>query len=676
MILARTTCLFLATCLVSSTHFASALPAFPGAQGFGTDTPGGRGGEVYVVDSLADSGTGTLRAALEDRNTVNGAVVPRVVVFTTGGIITLKDRILIDEPYVTVAGQTAPGDGIGLEREDPIGGNPQESYTGGLLVVKTHDVVLRHLRLRPAGPLDVTNPGVGLDDYEETKGLVLKNGASNVVVDHCSFSWGSDGQFETEGDARDATIQWSILTEGIGEFPNGASQNDPGQGMTAFDDSQRVSVHHNLFAHNQIRNPNIGSQGVWQLVNNVIYNGVNQIISFDLGTNEIQGNVIGNRALVGPDASDPAVELLRFWEQPSGPGFAFYLDDNVGPGTDADSYRCFVQGGGGSCTGSNIVTSPHPTPFVTATSPIYDAGDELLWDAIETAVGASDPRDDIDDCVVGHVNERILDPDNDDPADVGELVEAADEGCGTGGWTLAAGTPPADDDDDGMPNSFEDPHGDLDPIADLDGDGYTNIEEYANGTDVDVAEFSSDDETSDAGEDGFVRESAESSNVGGLADSNEANGNALRVGDDALDREYVSIVSFDTSGLPDSAEIVHATLSLRVGPGAGTAPDLEDVVLDIASGGFGAAALASGDFEAAADATDVAHEPETVGTHFREWDLDPVGLAFVSTTGTTQIRLRLPQGDDGDGVTDYVGFYSSDYSNSAKHPKLTVHYVD
>src|SRR5512139_755534 len=150
---------------------ASAIPAFPGAEGFGAATPGGRGGEVIEVTNLNDSGPGSLREAMEVRTG------PRTVVFRVGGTITLTGPIEVREPnsYLTVAGQTAPGDGVQIKN---YGINIRDG---------AHDVVLRYLRVRPGD----TTPGVGGKDGV----LVYGEGTRpvhNVVVDHCSIEWATD----------------------------------------------------------------------------------------------------------------------------------------------------------------------------------------------------------------------------------------------------------------------------------------------------------------------------------------------------------------------------------------------------------------------------------------------------------------------------------------------------
>src|SRR5690348_6724322 len=173
------------------------IPAFPGAEGGGMYSFGGRGGKVYVVTSLEDSGPGTLREACE-------AAGPRIVVFSVAGIIHLKMPIFIEAPYITIAGQTAPGDGICIADQG--------------IEDNAHDVVIRYIRLR-RGNTDIYN----------RHGTHYGNPIGNIILNHVSSSWGCDQNMDTyrhmyeppEGGpaqklpAVNVTIQWSITSEGL-----------------------------------------------------------------------------------------------------------------------------------------------------------------------------------------------------------------------------------------------------------------------------------------------------------------------------------------------------------------------------------------------------------------------------------------------------------------------------
>jgi pectate lyase len=154
--------------------------AFPGAEGYGKFAKGGRGGVVYELTNLYDSGEGSLRAAIE-------AEEPRMVVFRMSGTIKLKSRLEINNPYITIAGQTAPGDGICLK-----------NYK---LSITANDVIVRYLRIRRGNESGKSNDVLGVGK------------AKNVIVDHFSISWGTDETVNTWHGAKNLTIQWCIVSE-------------------------------------------------------------------------------------------------------------------------------------------------------------------------------------------------------------------------------------------------------------------------------------------------------------------------------------------------------------------------------------------------------------------------------------------------------------------------------
>jgi len=254
------------------------IPAFPGAEGGGMYSFGGRGGKVYVVTSLADSGPGTLREACE-------AAGPRFVVFNVAGIIHLEMPIFIEAPYLTIDGQTAPGDGICL--------------AGQGLVNEAHDVVLRYLRLRR-----------GITDIYNRHGNVYGNPIGNIIIDHCSASWGNDQNIDTyrhmyqppEGGpaqklpAVNVTIQWTISSEALNTW-NHAFGGDWG--------GRNATFHHNLFASNTGRNPSVAMGYDFNFINNVLFNWRHR--SVDGGDRTSRYNFINNYYKPGPATPDGAV---------------------------------------------------------------------------------------------------------------------------------------------------------------------------------------------------------------------------------------------------------------------------------------------------------------------------------------------------------------------------------
>ena len=204
-------------------------PAFDGAEGFGAIAQGGRGGRELTVENLHDSGPGSLRAALEAKG-------PRVVIFRVGGTISLKKLLTIREPFVTLLGQTAPGAGITLRDHG--------------MSVMTHDVILRHLRIRPG---------------EQSKGddAIEFIDAERCIADHCSFEWGDDETCSITGLSDAITIQHCIIAEGL---------NHAGHSMASICGGERTTWHHYLIAHCRTRNPRFADVVNCDFRNNVIYN--------------------------------------------------------------------------------------------------------------------------------------------------------------------------------------------------------------------------------------------------------------------------------------------------------------------------------------------------------------------------------------------------------------------
>ena len=234
---------------------AIAMPVIPGAAGFGIETAAGRGGTVKTVTSLADRGAGTLREALEAR----GA---RTVIFATSGNINLTSDITIANPYITIAGQTAPSPGIQI--------------TGASIRVRTHDVLIQHIRIRPGIALGPTR-------VDERDGITLLTSRTddtyNIVLDHVSLAWSTDGlldAFASSGrSVRDVTIRNSILAEPLRCPPIASPPCLHSHGHHNFasliNGAKRITVWRNLYVRGDARNPKIGNATDVAVVGNVIY---------------------------------------------------------------------------------------------------------------------------------------------------------------------------------------------------------------------------------------------------------------------------------------------------------------------------------------------------------------------------------------------------------------------
>ncbi|HSV41704.1 MAG TPA: hypothetical protein VLI04_23260 [Nocardioidaceae bacterium] len=421
------------------------LLAFPGAAGFGTQTAGGRGGAVLLVTNLDDAGPGSLRAAV----TASG---PRTVVFKVSGTISLKSRIDVTYPYLTIAGQTAPGGGITL-RMDPAASPCADA---GTMQISTSNVIVRYLRFRP-GPTPCA------DDSHD--GLTIyKSGATDVVIDHTSISWAVDENLNTYDESRRITISNSIIAEALSNSTHPDGEHSKGA-LIGGSDAEDVSLHHNLFVSNMDRNPQVSGVDVADIRNNVIYNygdgsgdGVTLISS---SNGEARVNWVGNYYKPGPDSESERPEFAVY-EGSTGSSWLWYGDDNS-RWTSAGDEPARVA----SAASSVQVPTPFAAPAIPAQSPAS------AYDQVLDSAGASYPcRDDVDARLVAEVvngTGKLID----DPAEVGGYPE------------LPAVAPPADGDSDGMPDEFELAHG-TDPAiedagGDVDGNGYTNIEDWFNG---------------------------------------------------------------------------------------------------------------------------------------------------------------------------------------------------
>lgn len=286
----RRTLILASAATVVLAHAARAgapLRAFPGALGWGGETPGGRGGTVLKVTTLAGSGPGSLRAALE-------AEGPRIVVFEVGGVIDLDGHdIRIANPFLTIAGQTAPEPGITLIR--------------GGVGVRTHDVIVRHIRIRPGAN------GAAPKSGWEVDGLTT-SGAHDVIVDQCSFSWATDENLSTSGprfDGGDTVEQWrrhtsrritlsrNIVAEGLSNSSH--SKGEHSKGTLIHDNATDVLIVGNLYAHDYERNQLFKGGAHAVTANNLIYDPGNRCMHYALNAEEWVGHdwVVGKLAIVG-----------------------------------------------------------------------------------------------------------------------------------------------------------------------------------------------------------------------------------------------------------------------------------------------------------------------------------------------------------------------------------------
>jgi hypothetical protein len=407
-----------------TTGAGAQIPAFPGAEGYGKYTSGGRGGSVYEVTNLNDAGPGSLRDALSQSN--------RTVVFRVSGDIELKSELVFQGNNMTVAGQTAPGDGICV-RDYPtkINGN---------------NIIVRYMRFRLGDRYELSSDALDINDQDK------------VILDHCTMSWGVDECFSAYGNTN-ITVQYCIIGEGLNL--KGHSMGGLWGGYTTY--------HHNLIHSNGTRHPKYAytyDEDITDSRNNVIYNwGYNSAYTSPTG----RVNLANNYYKAGP-ATSPGVADRIVQGEPTKrmyitgnyvDGFPAITEDNWNGGVDP------LNGG---------LPIKYDTPF-TVPNPLPDQSAEEAYLEVIAQAGASYPaRDDADNRVIRNVLEGT-----------GSIIIHQSE---VGGFPrLRSAAPPEDADHDGMPDAYENSMGldksdPSDRNGDLNGNGYTNLEDYINGLPV------------------------------------------------------------------------------------------------------------------------------------------------------------------------------------------------
>lgn len=426
--------------------------SFPTAEGYGRFAIGGRGGRVFHVTNLKDSGPGSLREAVEAKG-------PRTVVFDVSGLISLKSKLVFkkENEFLTIAGQTAPGKGICIR-----------NYTFGGLGAR--DTIIRYMRLRLGDLAEKTMDGMGLA------------GSNHSIVDHCSISWTIDEGFSSRG-AKNITFQRNIISEALNIANHKKYQKGKGHGFAASIGGDVGSFHHNLLAHNAGRNWSLAGgvnqanrhSGKVDIRNTVVYNWVHR--TTDGGAQQVQ--FINNYYKPGP-ASKIFTYLNPQFENPAFGPQKYYVLGNVVEGhSDAEGPVGPFKGikVRGTQLAPVTLSSRFFNPYVQTHS-INDIFDEVL-----SNVGCNFPaQDDHDKRVINetmngtamyHGSISGLPGIPDSQKDVGGWEEYQ-EIHRPGDW---------DTDQDGMPNHWEikiglNPDNPQDGNQDRNSDGYTNLEEY------------------------------------------------------------------------------------------------------------------------------------------------------------------------------------------------------
>lgn len=418
--------------------------AFPGAEGYGRYARGGRGGDVYHVTNLNDDGPGSLRAG------PRSAIGPRTIVFDVSGTIELKKPLVVGKSFLTIAGQTAPGDGICLK-----------DWT--FEIKKASHIIVRYIRVR-------------LGDQHKPQGdpdAITTNDVDQVIFDHITSSWGIDSNHDLRR-GRYFTVQWSIYAEAL----NHSIHTKGSHAMLASfrDLTGPISIHHNLFCSSRDRHPTLGSGAktrpgaLIDYRNNVVYNLSG---ATNLGDAEI--NFINNYYRPGPDTpqdNHPLATKIGTDDQ-----LTAFLSGNIFEGSPdftknnylAITFDRWASGGYKRTSLEKIrANGEFDTEWArTETQPATEAFELVLRNA-----GASLHRDAADERLVKGVRDRT-----------NRLINSQDD---VGGWpVLKSIKPPIDTDGDGMPDEWERSHGlnpkdPTDRNGDRDGDGFTNLEEYLN----------------------------------------------------------------------------------------------------------------------------------------------------------------------------------------------------
>jgi hypothetical protein len=423
---------------------ALSQPAFPGAEGFGANSTGGRGGKVIEVTNLNDSGSGSLREAVE-------TIGPRIVVFRISGTIALKTVLKITNPQITIAGQTAPGGGICLKDNE--------------LEIATDQVIVRYLRSRAGDKVSKENHGFNI------------TAGKNIIVDHCSASWAIDETISasTSGQLGNVTVQWCIISESLNKSVHAKGPHGYGS-LIRGGWGNGYTFHHNLYAHHSARNPRPGNytdrskdpEGfIFDFRNNVLYNWGGSYAGYNAdGSNKANSltrmNFVGNYYKRGYNSTDN----IAFSETTTG-NKAYFSGNCMNGSYPEDPWSLVLFS-----NFSEEQKAGYKQNVPIEVAPVKTDDAITAYKRILAGVGALFPERDA-------VDTRII---NDVINGTGKIIDSQDE---VGGWPdLKSATPPKDSDHDGMPDEWEIKNG-LNPNDNSDArkinpksEHYTNIEVY------------------------------------------------------------------------------------------------------------------------------------------------------------------------------------------------------
>lgn len=420
------------------------LPAFPGAEGWGMYSQGGRGGIIIEVTNLNDDGAGSLREAIMNPN-------PRIVIFKVSGTIELKSELTITSPYLTIAGQTAPGDGICLK-----------NYP--LDIADTHDVIIRAIRVRPGIESGLIGSELDAMEVRDSK---------NIIVDHCSFSFSNDEGINNWKGSSNITFQWCLMSE-----PLNKSVHEKGaHGFSASIGGNKATFHHNILANGAGRNPSIGGNNQFFTVLLDICNCL--ISNWEHRTCDgkpLSVNLVNNYYKPGPATKESVKNRIAKIDNSEHLGFSglWYIEGNYMEGYPEISVNNW-NGGVDLSEGVTMERNRQFQPFKVA--PVTTQSAEEAYKLLLNYAGCSYPkRDSQDERIINQIRTGKY------PYGTNGIIDNVEQ---VGGWpVLKSLSYPADSDGDGIPDEWEKANGlnsndDSDAVK-IAANGYMNIENYIN----------------------------------------------------------------------------------------------------------------------------------------------------------------------------------------------------
>ncbi|MBA9076350.1 pectate lyase family protein [Rufibacter quisquiliarum] len=415
--------------------------AFPGAEGFGKYATGGRGGQVVVVTNLNDNGPGSLREAVRKKG-------PRIIVFAVSGNIDLESPLDINNGDLTIAGQSAPGDGICL-RNYPVS-------------IKADNVIVRYMRFR-----------MGDKAAQQADAVGANKGMNNIIIDHCSMSWATD-ECASFYYNKNFTLQWCIISESLNASVHAKGEH----GYGGIWGGRGASFHHNLLASHNSRNPRFsGSKSVpnppdelVDFTNNVVYNwGHNSTYGGEKGRYNMVNNYYKSGLATQESKRDRIVN-------PSAPYGKFYVAGNYVDGFPAVTKNNW-HGGVQPDHKDSVQAAKAEKQFTVVSVPTQEP--QAAFEAVLSQAGASLKRDAVDARIVQEVRAGR----STNGKHKNGIIDSQQD---VGGWPELKSLPaPADKDQDGMPDAWEQQHK-LNPGSAADASAktlskfYTNVEVYLN----------------------------------------------------------------------------------------------------------------------------------------------------------------------------------------------------